>query len=98
MDLEKIIHFIIKCLRNNNYKETKHFREKCKERELDIENIRNILKKNKILGLEEQNKNLYKIFIYYNKTKDLIIIINTAYSKIKLLTVFIQDSLRRKRK
>jgi len=77
--------------------ESKHFKDQCIERELDIEKIKEITKTNKILGILEQDETLYKIWFYYEKHKDLNIIIRFVDNKVRFVTVFPCQSERRKR-
>ena len=73
MDLPTALSLIQEKLKDDIV-ETKHFKEKCEERALDIEKIRDLVKTNKILGIVEQSEYLYKIWFYYEKHKDLNII------------------------
>lgn len=77
--------------------ETKHFKDKCIERELDPEKVKEIAQANKILGILEQEEGLYKVWFYYEKHKDLNIILRLIGKKIKFVTVFPCYSERRKK-
>jgi len=96
MDLTEALTKIKKNLKKAQ--ETNHFKEKCEERGLDIQKIKNIITNQKILGIIEQNKNLYKIWYEYTESKDLNIVINImTNNRIKLVTLFPCLIERRKR-
>lgn len=98
MDISSALSLIQEKLKENVI-ESKHFKEKCLERSLDIEKVRELVQKNKILGIVEQDENLYKIWFFYETHKDLNIIMRIiSSSKIKFITIFPSDSERRKRK
>lgn len=80
-----------------NIIESRHFKEKCNERNFDINSIKKLIQKNKILGILEQNNNLYKIWYFYEKNKDLNIILKIINNRIKLITIFPSESKRRQK-
>ena len=47
--------------------ESKHFLDQCKDRNLDINSVKNVIANNDILGVLEQDKNLYKIWFFYEQ-------------------------------
>ena len=79
--------------------ESRHFKEQCEDRELDMDIIREAVRKNKILGIVEQDEEgLYKIWFFYEKHKDLNIIIRILPNRrLRFVTVFPCYSERRKR-
>ncbi len=78
--------------------ESKHFKEQCEDRELDMNLIKETVRKNKILGILEQDEELYKIWFFYEKNKDLNIIIKILSNRrLRFVTVFPCYSERRKR-
>jgi hypothetical protein len=97
MDIEKAL----KCIKKNLRKrvvESRHFKEQCKERKLDTAVVRNIVHKNKILGLVKQDEGLYKIWFVYEKHKDLNIIVRIPNTRsLRFVTVFPCYAERRKR-
>jgi hypothetical protein len=99
MDLEKALKIIKKCL-NKNFLESMHFKSVCKDRNLEIEDIRRLIKKNKILGIINQNEkeNVFKVCIHYRNDKDLYLVIKILYDKkVKLVTIFPENLKRRVR-
>jgi len=96
MEIEKALK-LIKSQLKKEVIESKHFKDQCIERELDIDKVKEVAKTNKILGILEQSESLYKIWFYYEKEKDLNIIIRIVDDKVKFVTVFPCYSERRKR-
>ena len=47
--------------------ESKHFLDQCKDRDLDIDSIKKVIMNNDILGVLEQDQNLYKIWFFYEQ-------------------------------
>ncbi|MGE0792783.1 MAG: hypothetical protein AB7V77_01225 [Candidatus Woesearchaeota archaeon] len=88
----------IKSNLNKDIIESNHFKEKCQERNLNLTSIKDLVQKNEILGILKQNDNLYKVCFYYEKHKDLNIIIKIINSdKLKFITIFPSEVERRKR-
>lgn len=82
----------------NDIIESKHFLNQCEDRNLDINFIKKVIKNNDILGVLEQDKNLHKIWFFYEQRKDLNIILRILSDKrLRLVTVFPCYSERRKR-
>jgi hypothetical protein len=99
MELEKALRIIKKGL-NKSFLEAIYFKEVCKDRNLKIKDVRNLIKKNEILGIINQNKkeNLFKVCFCYEYNKDLYLIIKILFNKrLRLITIFPEDSKRRKR-
>lgn len=96
MEIEEALK-LIKSQLKKEIIESKHFKDQCIERELDTNKVKEVAETNKILGILEQDENLYKIWFYYEKHKDLNIIIRIIDNKIKFVTVFPCYSERRKR-
>lgn len=88
---------IIKEKLNSIIIETKHFKQQCEDRNLDSEKVIEIATTNKILGIVEQDENLYKIWFSYEKHKDLNIILRLHSDSVRIITVFPCYSDRRKR-
>lgn len=89
---------IIKRNLKNNVIESGHFREQCEERNLNTEIVQRIIEENKILGILEQEEGLYKIWFFYEKYKDLNIIIKILPNgKLRFITIFPCYSERRKK-
>ncbi len=91
---------IVKDVSEENIKESKHFKDKCENRELNKEEVLEIIQENKVVGVEEQDEeeSLYKITFYFTDRKDLNVVIKIlSEDKIKLITVFPSYSERRKR-
>lgn len=98
MDLHQALFIIKKNLREKNYIESRHFKEECKDRNLSGEEITKILIQNEILGIVQQDHNLYKIWMFYDENKDLnLILYLLPEEKLRLITVFLCNSERRKR-
>ncbi len=98
VELEEAIKYVKSKFEKEDYTETNHYKEQCVSREIELEEVRNILKKNKIKGFEEQNKYKYKATMEYTPDKDLILILNIDKEQLKLITVFPQYSSKRMRK
>ncbi len=99
MELDKALALIKRNLKKEII-ETKHFKEQCLDRNLDIKTIRNVVSGNKILGIVEQDEKekLYKVWFYYEKNKDLNIVMRILPSgKLKFVTTFPCYSDRRAR-
>ena len=97
MNLVKAIK-IIKSLRKKYVFETKHFKDQCLERNIDVNTARELIKTKELLGILEQGENTYKIWYHYNKDKDLNIILRIMdEKKLRLITIFLCSSERRKR-
>ena len=78
--------------------ESRHFLEQCEDRNLNPIQIHRIIKKKEILGIPQQDQNLFKVWFHYNYYKDLNVIIKIlSHEKIKLITVFLSYSIRRKK-
>src|SRR3989344_4638485 len=78
--------------------ESKHFLDQCKDRNLDIDSVKKVIKDNDILGILEQDKDLYKIWFSYEQRKDLNIILRILSDKrLRLVTIFPCYSERRTR-
>lgn len=78
--------------------ESKHFLNQCKDRNLNVKSVKEVIVKNGILGVLEQDQNLYKIWFFYEQRKDLNIILKILPDeKLRLVTIFPCYSERRKR-
>lgn len=98
MNLEEILALIKSKFEKEEYKQTSYFIGQIIDRNLNSEDIKSRLKNIKILGILKQNSYKYKLFIYYKKHKDLIIIIALKNKQINLITIFLQNNERRTRK
>ncbi len=97
MDIEDALKLIKRNLRKKVVR-SKHFKEQCKERKLDLDIIEERVQKSKILGIVEQDDDLYKIWFLYEKHKDLNMIIRIQPNRrLRFVTVFPCYSERRKR-
>jgi len=97
MDIAEALKIIKRTLRKNVV-ESRHFKEQCRVRTLNTSIIREKVNKNKILGILEQDDGLYKIWFFYDKYKDLNIILRILPNKtLKFITLFPCSSERRKR-
>ncbi|MBU0470159.1 MAG: hypothetical protein KKA62_01430 [Nanoarchaeota archaeon] len=97
MDVSEALSLIKKGLKTEIV-ESKHFLEQCKDRNVDIDFVRKVIMNNDILGVLEQDKNLYKIWFFYEQRKDSNIILRILTDKrLRLVTVFPCYSERRKR-
>lgn len=97
MDLQTALELIRNSL-SENIAFTKHFVDQCIDRKLDENRIRKILLDSRILGILEQGEALYKIWFFYEKNKDLNIILRISNNEdIRLVTVFPCYSDRRRR-
>ena len=72
MEIEKALQ-LIKSQLKKEVIESKHFKDQCIERELDAEKVKEVAKTNKILGVLEQDENLYKIWFYYEKHNSFMV-------------------------
>ena len=98
MDISIALNIIKKSLKKEVI-ESRHFKDQCKARNLDITNIKEIITKKQILGILDQEENLYKVWFPYEKNKDLNIITKILPNKkLKFITVFPSDSERRTKK
>ncbi len=70
------------------YIESKHYLEQCGERKLVPNEIRDLVVQKKVLGITEQNENVYKLWFDYETGKDINIIIRIVNeNKIKFITI-----------
>lgn len=97
MDISEVIRIVqdaLKC----DLVESKHFLDQCEDRKLESNKVKEVIKNNEILGIVEQDQNLYKVWFFYEKHKDLNVIVRILpYQKIRLVTIFPCYSERRKR-
>jgi hypothetical protein len=85
MQIETALKIIKKQLKNNKFKESRHFKIQCKERNIQL--TPQLLKKD-IVGIINQGDNKFKIWFEYNENKDLNIILQIINNKLKLITIF----------
>ena len=98
MEVDKAIQTIKICFNKPKKKLvlSGHFQDQCKERDLDVAGILERCKNCKILGIVEQEDDLYKVWIKYTEDTDVIVAIKIlSKDKIKLITIFPQKSERR---
>jgi hypothetical protein len=96
MELGEALKTIRRKLRKNAV-ESKHFKLQCIKRNIDSFAVREAAR-SRILGILEQGDGIYKIWFAYEKNKDLNIILRIpSRRKLKLVTVFLCSSERRKR-
>ncbi len=97
MDVSEALSLVKRGL-NKEVIESKHFLDQCQARNLDLNFIKKVIINNEILGILEQDKDLYKIWLFYEQRKDLNIILRILPDKkLRLVTVFPCYSERRKR-
>lgn len=84
-------------LRKNDFVFSNHFLEQCDDRLLKIDLIKNILRKNDLLGILKQSHTTYKLWFGYSESKDLNIVVDLSKSKLRLITVFPSRIERRRR-
>jgi len=97
MEIDKALQIIKKALKKKVL-ESKHFLKQCEKRDIDIKVIRAVVQENKILGIVEQSKSLYKIWFSYEQHKDLNIIVKIIpLIGLRFVTVFPCYSERRTR-
>ena len=88
MDLSEALS-IIKDALKSEYVESRHFKDQCQDRQLDIDVIKKLIMNPEILGITEQNENQYKIWLKYDSRKDLNIILGILPDKkLRLVTLF----------
>lgn len=98
MELEEVISVIRAALSDSDFSKTKHFIEKCEERNLDVPGVQLLLAEHKLLGVVEQNDGLYKLWFAYKKSKDLNLVIKILpQQRLKLITVFPCSTDKRER-
>ena len=51
--------------------ESKHFLDQCKDRNLDVNSVKKVIKNNDILGVLEQDEDLYKIWFFYEQRANM---------------------------
>jgi len=79
--------------------ESRHIKEQYIDRTIGREKILNLIRESKILGILEQDDDLYKVWFHYDKYKDLNIIVRILPNhKLKLITFFPCLAERRRRK
>ena len=89
---------IIKIGFQQDFIESKHFLDQCKDRNLNVNSVKKVIKNNDVLGILEQGENLYKIWFFYERRKDLNIILRIlSNKKLRLITIFPCYSERRKK-
>lgn len=98
MDLGIALEIIRRELKSG-FVESRHAKEQYTDRKIRPELIQSILRNNKILGILEQDESLYKIWLNYDKYKDLNIIIRILPdNKLRIITFFPCLAERRRRK
>ncbi len=98
MDLSQALSIMKKSLNENLFTESKHFKDECRDRNISLEEINKYITKNEILGITQQDPNLYKVWFNYDDNKDLIIIIKILPDqRIRLITLYPCNVERRKR-
>ena len=96
MEIEKALAIIQQRLQQAI--ESTHFVEQSQERNIPKEEIRMLLRTEKILGIVEQGDNTYKIWLSYNEYKDLNIIVRILeQGQLKLITLLPCYCERRRR-
>lgn len=60
MELREALDFISKL--RYNLSESRHFSEQCRERNLDLNQVQQVIRDKKILGIVEQSQGLYKLW------------------------------------
>ena len=99
MHLETALKIVKKEIKN--LIEPTYFKEKIIDRGIDIRDVKSAFKKNKVVGILNQNdkEKIYKIWLLYIDDKDLCIIIKIfPDKKIRGITIFPEASERRKKK
>jgi|SRR3989344_7158524 len=98
MNLSQALSIIRKSLSEKNFTESGHFKYECQERSLSLEEITAIIAENEILGITQQDQNLYKVWFNYVNNKDLIVILRILPDqRLRLVTLYPCDAERRKR-
>lgn len=78
--------------------ESKHFRDQCIDRKINVHDVKKVISHNEIVGILKQEIDLYKIWFLYEQHKDLNIIVRIMSDKrLRLVTIFPCYSERRKR-
>lgn len=55
---------------------TKHFKDRCSERDLELDKVKEFIKKAKIKGFINQEEDNYKVILEWDSNKDLNIFLN----------------------
>ncbi len=98
MDLSQALSIIRKSLNQKEFTESRHFKDECQERNLSLGEIAKIITENEILGITQQDQNLYKVWFNYVNNKDLIVILRILPDQgLRLVTLYPCDAERRKR-
>ena len=98
MDLNQALSTIKKSLSGNKIIESKHFKEECTDKNLPVEEITKIITENEVLGIVQQEQNVYKVWFFYTSNKDLNIILRILpEEKLRLITLYPCNAERRKR-
>jgi len=97
MELNESLSLIKRGL-NEEVIESKHFIDQCRDRNLNISSVKEVIRNNEIVGILKQEVDLYKIWFLYEQHKDLNIIVRIIPDqRLRLVTIFPCYSERRKR-
>lgn len=98
MNLSEALSFIKRSLNQKEFTESTHFKEECKDKDLSVEEISKLITENTILGIAQQDQNLYKVWFNYVDNKDLIVIVRILPEQwLRLITLYPCNAERRKR-
>ena len=98
MDLSQALFIIKNSLKEHLFIESRHFKDECRERNISLEEINKLITENEIVGIAQQDQNLYKVWFDYANNKDLIVIARVLPDQgIKLITLYPCYAERRKR-
>ncbi len=70
MELNESLSLIKRGL-NEEVIESKHFIDQCRDRNLNISSVKEVICNNEIVGILKQEVDLYKIWFLYEQHKDL---------------------------
>ena len=96
MNLSQALSYIENNLHKKAFRETKHFKTQSEKRGLEINFI---FERKEVVGIAQQDQNLYKVWFAYTQSKDLIVIVRISVNEIlQLITLFPCDINLRIRK
>src|SRR3989338_4889379 len=85
---------LIRVALKNDIVESTHFKEQCKERNLNSVDVKNIVQKTNLVGILDQKSNRYRLWFTHTTEKDLNVIVQIINNRLRLITVFPSDIAR----
>lgn len=94
MSLDKIM-LLIKNMNKEDIIFKPHSKDRIIQRNLSLETIEHYILYEEILGIHNQDNNVYKLWFRYNKVEDLTIVANIIENKIIIITTIKENNTKR---